>query len=206
MQPVPNPFPDDLTIGLQVGRGWRSRVYAGTWRGEAVVVKRYMPEAIRKYRRRYRVSIAQFEHDRNAAFVGVAALRPFAARPIAWSGGTTDDRRREGACFVQQRIEGTDLCELLNESRRLPTDLLAAIEHVVATAWRHGLYDIDMSPSNFRMVAGENGWRPVLFDFNLMPQHLYAPNPLVALLYRTGLRHPAHRDRRMLRRLRTWPD
>lgn len=203
---LPNPFPDDLTIGAQIGRGRRSLVYAGTWHGEAVVVKQYTPEAIRKYRRRYGVSIARFEHDRNAAFAGVEPLRPFAARPIAWSGGAHTGPEASGECFVQQRIAGIDLCELLNEHRRLPSEILEVIDHVVETASRHGLYDIDMSPSNFRMVRDVEGWRPVLFDFNLMPQHLHAPNPLIALLYRTGLRHPAHRDRWMLRRLRTWPD
>ena len=206
MLPVTSPFPDDLTIGPQIGRGRRSLVYQGTWRGEAVVVKQYTPQAIAKYRRRYGVSIAQFEHDRNAAFVSVPALRRFAARPIAWSGSDPTNSNMSGECFVQQRIAGTDLRELLGDNRRLPAAVLEGIDRVVETASRHGLYDIDMSPSNFRMVAGEDGWRPVLFDFNLMPQHLHAPNPLIALLYRTGLRHPAHRDRWMLRRLRTWPD
>ena len=206
MLPVPNPFPDELKTGPQIGQGRRSRVYAGTWHGEAVVIKEYTPEAVRKYRRRYGVSIAQFEHDRNAAFAGVPSLRRFAARPIAWSAAAAEDRRSEGECFVQQRIEGSDLRELLDENRRLTADVLEVIDHVVEVASRHGLYDIDMSPSNFRMLRDDSGWRPVLFDFNLMPQHLHAPNPLIALLYRTGLRHPAHRDRWMLRRLRTWPD
>ena len=191
---------NDLTIGPLIGRGRRSHVFAGRWRGESVVVKRYTARAVRKYRGRYGVSIAQFEHDRNAAFTRVDELRPFAARPIGWK---ADD---SGEFFIQQQIEGCDLRELLDGTGRLPTRVLAVIDRVVETASRHQLFDLDMSPSNFRMQRDEAGWRPVLFDFNLMPQHLHAPNPLIALLYRTGLRHPAHRDRWMLLRLRTWPD
>lgn len=202
MPPLPCSFADNLTLGPPIGRGRRSVVYAGWWSGEPVVVKQYTPQSVRKYRCRYRVSIAQFEHDRNAAFYAVPDLRPFTAKPIAW----TTSSAATGELFVQEQVDGIDLRELLDETGRLPGAVLRSIDRVVHVASGHGLYDIDMSPSNFRMQPDGDGWRPVLFDFNLMPQHLHAPNPFVALLYRTGLRHPAHRDRSMLQRLRTWPE
>ena len=177
-------------------------MFAGLWDDQPVVVKRYTEASVRKYRRRYRLSIAQFEHDRNAAFYAVPELQQSIARPITWSGTSASAEE----LFVQEQIEGLDLWELLDETGRLPSEVLHSIDQIVDIASRHGLYDMDMSPSNFRMQRNGDSWRPVLFDFNLMPQYLHAPNPFVALLYRTGLRHPAHRDRWMLRRLRTWPD
>lgn len=195
------PLPADLELGSQIGSGRRSLVFAATWRDQAVVVKRYTSQAIRKYRRRYRVSIAHFEHDRNAAFHSQPQLRPFAARPLAWGIESAG-----GEFFIQEHIAGRELREFLDARGRLPDQILRTIDRVVDRASSHGLFDIDMSPSNFRMRDAGGDWNPVLFDFNLMPQHLHPPNPLVGLLYRTGLRHPAHRDRWMLRRLRTWPE
>ncbi len=62
-----------------------------------------------------------------------------------------------------------------------------------------GLHDIDLDPANIRLRESPEGWLPVLTDFNLVPQTVRAPNPIVALLYRTGLRDPSYRDRRWLR-------
>lgn len=200
--PAPRVLPERTIVGPVIGHGRRSLVFAGEWEGTPVVLKCYSKDAIEKYRRRYRVSIAQFEHDRNAEFWAVEELRPFVAKPIRAI--TADEGHLE--VFVQQRVQGRALREFLGADNRLSASILNAIDQVVEIAERHGLHDIDMSPSNFLMQPDGDGWRPVLFDFNLMPQYRHAPNPVVGLLYRFGLRHPAHRDRWMLRRLRTWPD
>ncbi|MGH8459372.1 MAG: hypothetical protein ACRESV_08475, partial [Nevskiales bacterium] len=47
---------------------------------------------------------------------------------------------------------------------------------------------------NIKLRHTSAGWMPLIYDFNLLPQHLYAPNPFRWLSLRLGLRHPGHRD------------
>jgi RIO-like serine/threonine protein kinase len=199
---LPQGLPRGIDVGPQLGRGRRSIVYAGSWDGQEVVLKCYTDDAVQKYRRKYRVSIARFEYQRNASFWQIPALRPCVARPLHVM--SADSGNSE--VFIQQRVNGRELREFLNAQRRLPDEVLSVIGRVVDFAARHKLFDIDMSPSNFLMQPEGAGWRPVLFDFNLMPQHLHPPNPWVKLQYRLGMRQPSHRDQWMLNRLKTWPD
>lgn len=193
-------LPDELHIGPLVGKGRRSTVYEAELEGRTVALKLYKPEAIRKFRRRYGVSIARFEHDRCAACYAVPKLSPYIARPIRVYG----ERGGYSEAFVQEYIEATRLIDLMREQGSVPRETLAALTDIVTAAEMAGLHDLDVCASNVFITETELGWMPRLFDFNMMPQHLHAPNPWVGLLYRLGWRHPSHRDRLMLKHLENW--
>lgn len=193
-------LPPELALDDAIGRGRRSTVYAARLLDRPVACKVYRQEYNPKYRRRCGQSIARFEFDRNAAFYRIDALRPLVAEPIAVYGDG------DGYCsvFVQERVEGETVRDVARAAGGIPPETLAALTRIVEVAGKAGLYDIDLSPTNMKLRRTPQGWMPVLFDFNLIPQHQHAPNPWVTLLYWTGLRHPAHRDRLMLRKLHFW--
>jgi hypothetical protein len=193
-------LPAEIELGPIVGRGRRSTVYRARLHGREVAVKLYRPEATAKYQRRCGPTAARFEYQRNLAFHRVGALRPFVAEPLRAVG--EDDECCDA--FVQEFIEGRTVREVAQEQGGIPLETLAALKNFVELAGSAGLFDIDISPTNMKLRHNAGGWLPVLFDFNLIPQHRHAPNPWVWLLYRTGLRHPAHRDRLMLEKLQTW--
>ena len=193
-------LPAEITLGEPIGEGQRSDVYAATIDGKPVAVKVYRADAIRKYRDRYGVSIAQFEHGRNQAFYEVAALRPYVARPIMLLG------QRDGysEAFVQEYVHGRRLHGMARETGIVPQELIAVLRTIIDAATEAGLFDIDLCAKNI-MVQERNGrLHPMLFDFNLMPQYLHAPNPWVAFLYWAGLRPRSFRDHRHLQNLENW--
>lgn len=188
-----------LPAGLEpvavAGEGRRSITFKAAYRGDTVAMKVYRPGFIEAYRSKYGVNIGVFEMSRNRAFRRVPGLKPFAARPIAVMG-------REDGCsllFLQEFVHGTPLAKLGRELGGLPDSLLEAGESIVRIAELNGLHDLDLFYTNIlcRQVGG--AWQPAIHDFNLMPQHLYPPNPFLKLALRTGLRKRSHRDYRCIR-------
>jgi len=194
-QESPPRLPQELRIGALVGEGRRSKVFRATYNGALVAVKLYRDKYVQRYRQRYGKSIARFEYDRNAAFYGVENLRRYVAKPLLVTGegdGMSD-------AFVQEFVDGVALRTLAAETGSVPEETLESVRFIIRAASAAGLHDIDLDPDNLRVRHTSHGWLPVLFDFNMMPQHIRAPNLFVALLYRTGLRDPSYRDRRWLR-------
>src|ERR1041385_149820 len=76
-------LPADLSIEALLGEGKRLRAFKGSYRGRPVAVKLYRNEYIAKYRRKYRVSIAQFEYDRNLSLYPRDSLRKSRGEPMA---------------------------------------------------------------------------------------------------------------------------
>jgi hypothetical protein len=83
---------------------------------------------------------------------------------------------------VQAWAEGVSLSEYASEHGYVSTDILAV-----------GLYDIDLNVGNIKLRETASGPMPVIYDFNPLPQHLYAPNPLRWLSLRLGRRHWGYR-------------
>ena len=191
-------LPASIVPGAMIGEGRRSRVFRAAWQGRPVALKIYRRPYVDRYRRRLGLSIARFEHDRNKAFHDIPELRPFVAEPllVIGEGDGMDD------AFVQELLEdAVALSEVLLRTGHVPPETLDAVRDIIRIASAAGLHDIDLDPDNIRLHETPEGWLPVLFDFNMIPQHVRAPNPFVALLYRTGLRDRSYRDRRWLRRL-----
>ena len=190
MDDRPPVLPADIELVRRLGEGQRSVGYEARWRGRRVAVKCYRPEFVAKYRRRYGVDLAEFEFGRNAAFralPGLAGLCPEPLRALTAAEGFS-------TAFVQEYVEGPDIRALIAQLGYLPFELLQKARLAVDTARAHGLHDLDINDSNVRAVQDADGWRPLICDFNLMPQHLHAPNPLRALQFRLGLRDKSFRD------------
>ncbi len=190
MSELPPILPSDIEMVHLLGQGQRSVGYEGRWRGRRVAIKCYQPDFITKYQRKYGVDIAQFEFDRNAAFRALPGLAAMTAEPLrvlrAADGHTP--------AFVQEFVEGPDIRALIRRLGYLPFELVRRARYAIETAQAHGLHDLDMNDSNVRAVQDGDGWRPVFFDFNLMPQHLHAPNPFRRLQFVLGLRDKSYRD------------
>jgi hypothetical protein len=187
--------PPAVELGPLAGRGKRSITFRATWRGEHVALKVYRRKFIDKYRRRYALNIARYEYERNVAFHALETLRPYAARPF----GVFDDEAASSLCFLQEFVNGISLKELAAREGGVPPETLDAGRRIVAAASAAGLYDLDISTRNIMVRNTEAGWMPVVYDFNLVPQYLYPPNPFVALAYWSGLRRKSHRDHRAIR-------
>ncbi len=188
-------LPPQVEIESIVGRGKRSITFRAAHAGAPVALKVYRRRFIDKYRRRYGLNIARYEYERNVAFHAVDALRPFAARPIA----VFDDAAVCSLCFVQEFVVGVSLKELAARQGSVPPETLEAGQRIVFAASAAGLFDLDISTRNIMVRRTAAGWMPVVYDFNLVPQYLFPPNPWVALAYRSGLRARSHRDHRALR-------
>lgn len=195
-------LPPDLVLDRRVGEGRRSIVYLARYQGDTVAAKVYRPEFIRKYRDKYRIDIAQFEMQRNRALRDVPGLARFTARPLGVLGGDG----RHGLVFLQSFIDGIPLVQLGREQGGLPSSILAAGATIVARAEAAGLHDLDLYYRNI-LVWQQNGeWLPALHDFNLMPQHLFPPNPFLYIAYRTGIRKKSHRDHRCIAQWKRFSD
>jgi hypothetical protein len=146
------------------------------------------------------VSIAQFEYERNLAFYNIPDLRRYVAQPLRAFG--SGDGCAEG--FAQQLVHGRRLRELAKETGYVPAATVAILRQIIESATAAGLYDIDLCAKNILVREEPDVWYPILFDFNLMPQYLHAPNPWVAFLYWAGIRKRSFRDYRHLRNLEDW--
>lgn len=187
-------LPAEVTLDGPAGEGRRSVVYRGRFGGRLVAVKVYRKAFIEKYRDRHGIDIARFEMERNRAVRRAPGLRRFTAEPLAILGG--DDGH--DLAFVQEFIEGIPLVELGQRERGLPESVLEAGRTILAGAEAAGLFDLDLYYRNILLRRDDDSWIPVLHDFNLLPQHLFPPNPFLALAYLLGLRKKSHRDRRCI--------
>ena len=186
---------DDIEIISFLGSGNRANVYKAKHNNSDVVVKAYKPEVIKKYQAKYKVDIAEYEYGRNCALHEISEIRHFIAKPVsvfsAESGYTHS--------MVQQFVDGTILEHLINQLGYLPQELLDHGYRIVRAAENHGIHDLDISVGNLMANKINGNWEPILYDFNIMPQYLYPPNPIVGLAFKTGIRKKSFRDYRSLR-------
>lgn len=193
-------LPPQLEPTAVAGEGRRSITFKANYRGETVAMKAYRPEFIDAYRRKYDVNIGVFEMSRNRAFRKIPELLPLSAKPLAVLG-------HDGSCslvFLQEYIQGTPLTELGRQRKGLPESVLEAGEAIVRAAESHALHDLDLFYRNILCRERDGVWQPVIHDFNLMPQHLFPPNPLLKLAFSLGIRRPSHRDYRCIAQWREY--
>ena len=189
-------LPHDIDLGSYLGTGGRAHVFNATLDGDAVIVKVYREAAAQKYRSRYGVDIAEFEFQRNQALYAIETIRANVARPYRVFPAGADYSH----CLVQEYIGGKTLKDLIIAQGELPADVLESGYRVIRAAEAAGVHDLDISSKNVRIVE-EGGERVLkLYDFNLMPQHLHAPNPFLWLVLKLGLRRKSHRDYRNLKK------
>lgn len=184
-----------LTEREEMGKGLRATVWRCRWQGEAAVLKVYSPETDRKYRRRTGMPVARYEFAQNARAAAHPPLRDHVARPLAVVAADGDGLPCEA--FLQQHVPG----ELLSQMRRrmpIGEDLLESARLIVREMHRAGMWDFDFHASNLLV---RDGRILTLFDFNILPRHLYFHNPLTWLGYKLGVVDPRDRDRRSLDRL-----
>ena len=97
-------------------------------------------------------------------------------------------------------MDAPRLKDLAPELGGTPREVMKHGRFIVEKAAEHGLHDLDINDGNIKLYRDEQGWYPRLYDFNLVPQHMHAPNPLRALEIKLGLRDKSHRDYETLRR------
>jgi hypothetical protein len=190
LPPDPVRVPADIKVLEMLGQGKRTCTYRVQLDGRSAVLKVYRTAILRRYRWRFGVDLAQFEHDRNRAFWNNPVLRQYTVEPLRVLG--VEDGY--SPAFVQAWAEGESLLGYTARTGPIPADTLAAGYQIVRTAHAAGLYDLDLNAGNIKLRQTADGWMPLIYDFNLLPQHLYAPNPFRWLSLRLGLRHPGQRD------------
>jgi ubiquinone/menaquinone biosynthesis C-methylase UbiE len=175
--------------GIQ-GEGKRSTVYRATWRGREIALKVYKRRAISNHFAKCGSSIAEFEHQRNRAFFDAPGLARYVAEPLAVV--VTDGIQ----ATAQELVEGP-LYYFHRKQRG--TDLAGHLREILRCAHAAGLYDVDLHAMNVLVATDETGQPlPKLFDFNMIPFTVRAPNPFVALGLRLGLLARESRDLRRL--------
>jgi hypothetical protein len=200
--PVDVNLPAEVQLGNLLGTGRRCVVYAATYHGEPVAVKVYHASMMAKCRRHYAVSLAEFEYRRNSQTFGIEAIRQYIARPVALFG----EGDGYSHAFIQQRVDGICLRALIDQLGVVPPETLAALRTVVQEANRADIYDLDLCANNIRVRQTPDGWQPLLFDFNMMPQYQFSRSPFTAFFYKIGLRKREGRDRRHLEDFEDWPN
>ena len=196
-------IPKEIEISHELGSGRRSHVYLANYSDQDVVVKVYKQEYIDKYQNQYKVNIGEFEYQRNKKAYDDAVLNPYIARPHRLI------RPQDGysLALIQEYVGGEWLIEFIEETRKLPAEVLQAGYVIVEEAARLGMYDLDISLGNIRIQQNAEGqWQPKLYDFNLMPQHMQPPNPFMALGFLLKLRSKNHRDYRSLQHWQDYAD
>jgi tRNA A-37 threonylcarbamoyl transferase component Bud32 len=159
-----------------------------------VVVKVYRQQTVDKYRDRYGVDIAEFEYQRNRSLYDLLDIRQYLARPYRVYPASCEYSH----CIIQEYIVGKSLKATIAEMGYLPDGILEAGYQIVKQAEAHGIHDLDISSKNIIICNANGELIPRIYDFNLMPQHLHAPNPILGLAIRLGLRGKSHRDYRNL--------
>lgn len=190
LPPDPVKVPAEIEVFELLGQGKRTCTYRAQLDGQRVALKVYRAAVMRRYQWRFGIHLAQFEHDRNQAFWNNPGLREFTVQPLRLYG--VDDGY--SPAFVQAWAGGETLLEYASRHACVSADLLAAGYRLVRRAHATGLYDLDLNVGNIKLRETAQGLMPVIYDFNLLPQHLYAPNPMRWLSLRLGRRHWGHRD------------
>ena len=191
-------LPHDLTRLPLLGEGFRCRVHQAVYLGRRTAVKVYRPAVVSRHRKRYGISIAEFEHGRNLAFYHHPELRRYVARPIAYR--TSAHGLAEA--FVQELLVEPTVGEYHRQHQALPDGFFDELAHVCRLSRAAGLSDLDLTPRNVRVGSRERNHRPILFDFNMIPRHERRTNPLAYLLYRLKILRSDRRDRYWLRTMR----
>lgn len=188
-------LPDNIEILEYIGSGGRAHVYSAMLDASKVIVKAYHKEVIRKYRDKYKVDIAEYEYSRNQALYALPEIQEYIAKPHhvfpAYSEFTH--------CVVQERVYGESLECLIKRLGYLPDEILEAGHKIVKVAEMNAIHDLDISVGNVMINKIGDKWVPALYDFNIMPQYLFSPNPMVWLGYKLGIRKKSFRDYRSLR-------
>lgn len=195
--PEPDPIvAKHITLGERIGQGKRSQVWRVQIHGKEAALKVYRQSHIRKYAKRYGLNIAQFEYDRNRLFRDTAGLENYCAEPLA----VFDGQDGLSPAFAQSLVDGPRLIDKATELGYCPPEVLAAGYRIVELAAAVGLHDLDINSGNIRLHQHDNGWQPILHDFNMVPQHIHAPNPLRAMMIKLGIRDRSIRDYQTLER------
>ena len=101
--------------------------------------------------------------------------------------------------IIQEYVTGTILENLITDLGYLPKELLEIGYKLVRAAERSRIHDLDISVGNVMVNQVDGKWSPILYDFNIMPQYLFPPNPIVGLAFKFGIRKKSFRDYRSLR-------
>ncbi len=188
-------LPDEIEITEFLGEGGRALVYKAQLEGNAVAVKVYRDDIIEKYRDKYAVDIAEFEFQRNQGLHNIAKIKPYVAKPYRLYPENSEFTHS----IVQEYVTGENLKSLIKRLGYLPAEILKAGYTIVDEAEKNGIHDMDISVGNIMVNQSEGKWKPKLYDFNLMPQYLFPPNPIAGLAIKLGLRSKSHRDYRSLK-------
>lgn len=188
-------FPEDVMVSGLLGRGGRAHVYKAKLDEKDVVVKVYDKDVADKYLEKYNVDIAQFEFDRNKALFEISKIREYVAEPHRVYPSSSQYEHS----IIQEHVTGKILESLIQELGCLPKEILDAGRLIVKHAEKNGIHDLDISVGNLMINQSSGIWKPKLYDFNIMPQYLFPPNPIVGLGYKLGIRKKSFRDYRSLR-------
>ncbi|MBT8062020.1 MAG: hypothetical protein HKO64_04710 [Xanthomonadales bacterium] len=191
-------LPSNLEPLAVVGSGSCSIVFKASFRSETVAMKAYRPEAIDRYRKKYDVNIGVYEMSRNREFRKVQELLPYTAKPLSVMGHDG----KHSLIFLQEFIKGRPLIEVAEQNDGVPESVLEAGETIVRMAEMNDLHDLGLDPHDVLLRQLRGVWQPVLHDFNGMPQHLYPPNPIIKMAFKTGARKKSHRDYRAIEQWR----
>ncbi len=189
-------MPANIQVTGYLGTGARAHVFQATLGKDRVIAKVYQEEAAQKYRHKYGTDIAEFEYQRNQSLFALTSIRKHVARPYR----VYPESSEYTHCMIQEYITGRTLKDLIIELGHLPREVLDAGYRVVQQAEAHGVHDLDISSKNVMIVEQDGELVLKLYDFNLMPQYLHAPNPFLWLALRLGFRRRSHRDYRNLRK------
>ena len=191
----PITLPEEIEVASFLGRGRRSFSYKGRYDNRDVVIKVYHRKYVERYKEKCNIDIAEFEFERNSVLYNIDGIRTYIAAPLKvfpLTSGFTHS-------FVQEFVEGITFKQLVSRLEYLPGEVLKAGYKIVQSAESNGIHDMDISVGNILVDECRGIWVPRLYDFNMLPQHTHAPNPLIALGIKTGLRRKSHRDYRSLK-------
>ena len=188
-------LPEEIQVVEFMGRGRRSFSYKGRYDNQDVIIKVYRQEFVEKYKCNHNIDIAEFEFQRNSKLYNIDAIRPYIAQPFKYYPIESEYTHS----FIQQYVDGITLKQLISQLGYLPNEVLNIGYKIVRFAESEGIHDLDISVGNILVVKNNEDWMPKLYDFNLLPQHMSAPNPLMAFCFKVGLRRKSHRDYRSLK-------
>lgn len=189
-------MPADIQITGYLGTGARAHVFRARLGNDSVIAKVYRETAAQKYRHKYGTDIAEFEYSRNQSLFAITPIRKHVARPYR----VYPESSEYTHCMIQEYVSGRTLKDLIIELGHLPQEVLDAGYQIIQQAEVHDVHDLDISSKNVMIIEQDGELLLKLYDFNLMPQYLHAPNPFLWLALRLGLRGKSHRDYRNLRK------